>query len=104
MYLKLTENIVTEIIPDTDPIFPNVPIEERFPPEYVLELIHADDGAEIYCGMEYNSETGKFAFPEPSPSEIIPVEELVEDTAGVSQAEINLDVEYRLSCLELGIN
>lgn len=104
MYLKLTKNIVTEIIPDTDPIFPNVPIEDRFPTEYVSELIHADDGAEIYCGMEYNSETGEFALPEPSPSEIIPAEEPVEDTAGVSQAEINLDVEYRLSCLELGIN
>ena len=104
MYLKLNGNIVTEIIPDIDPVFPNVSIEERFPPEYVSELIHADDGAEIYCGMEYNSETGEFVFPESSPSEIIPVEEPVEDTAGVSQAEINLDVEYRLSCLELGIN
>ena len=104
MYVKLNENIVTEIIPDTDPAFPSVSIEERFPPDYILELIHVDDNAEIYCGMEYNSETGEFTFPKPSPSEIISMEEHIEDTVEISQAEINLDVEYRLSCLELGIN
>lgn len=47
MYILLTGNVVSEIIPDTDPIFPGVPISERFPETFVAQLLHVDDGTAV---------------------------------------------------------
>lgn len=102
MYIKLKSGIVTEIIPDIDSTFPDVPIGERYPADFIEELLHIEDSIKIEVGMEYDEETGRFGYPEATaaPDE---GEETVEDTGGITQAEINLDVEYRLACLELGI-
>lgn len=104
MYLRLdNKNIVEEIIPDIDPIFPDIPISERYPAEFVAELRYCDDGANVEIGMRYNEETDSFEYPPPPP--VVGIDgEAAEDTGDITQAEINLEVVYRLSCLELGIN
>ena len=63
MYVRLDDNIVEEIIPEFDPIFPNVPIEQRYPADFVSGLIKAENGVEV--GMVYDPETGEFSEPEP---------------------------------------
>ena len=107
MYLRLNEsNVVEEFIPDIDPTFPDVPIKERYPEEFVSELRYCDDKASVEVGMQYNKETDSFEYPSPPPVVDFGGEstEDTEDTGYITQAEINLEVEYRLSCLELGIN
>lgn len=103
MYVKLDGGIVAEIIPDIDPALPDILIGERYPADFIAGLMHIDDGAEVEVGMEYDAETGGFGYPE-SDIRTDVTEEIVEDTGGITQTEINLDVEYRLACLELGIN
>ena len=67
MYIRLDENnIVREIIPDIDPVFPGVPIEERYPPAFVEALLHFDDDTEVEQGLMYDEETGSFVEP-PAP-------------------------------------
>lgn len=107
MYVKFDENgLVSEIIPDTDAAFPNVPIDERYPAEFVAGLHYCDNDAAVEIGMKYDAETDSFDYP-PLPPAIdlgVEAEEIIDGTGNISQAEINLDFEYRLSCIELGIN
>lgn len=102
MYVRLDDGVVMEMIPDVDPAFPDVPIGERFPADFIAELMHIEDGTEVEVGMEYNAETDSFGYPV---STVVPEfsDEPIEEISGISQAEINLDFEYRLSCIELGI-
>lgn len=107
MYVRLDENnFVTEIIPDIDPVFPDVPVSERYTADFVAALIYVDDSVEIACGMVYDKEAETFAFPEPvaRPPAEDTTEEDITDTGTLTQAEINFDFDYRLCCLELGIN
>lgn len=73
-YVRLNNNVVVEIIPAIDPIFPDVPIEQRYPAEFVKKLVAVDDNVEVRVGMVYNAETGVFSVPEPvvAPSEPVP--------------------------------
>ena len=83
-----------------------MPIGERYPAEFVSELRYCDDEANVEVGMQYNEETDSFEYP-PPPLVVDFVGDTTEDTENtedITQAEINLEVEYRLSCLELGIN
>jgi hypothetical protein len=69
-YVRLNNNVVAEIIPEFDPVFPNVPIEQRYPAEFVKKLVAVDDNVEVRVGMVYDAETGTFSEPEPvTPSE-----------------------------------
>ena len=106
MYINLSENNeVVELIPDIDPVFPDVPIAERYPTDFIETLIYVGNNANVKCGMVYDKEAETFAYPEPAaitddeyPAADIP------DTGTLTQAEINLEFDYRLSLLELGIN
>lgn len=70
MYILLNENIVTEIIPDENPVFPGVPIEARYSPAFVSKLIHVDDATDVSQNWVYDAETGTFSEPpEPEPVE-----------------------------------
>lgn len=102
MYVRLDGGVVMEMIPDVDPAFPDVPIGERFSADFIAELMHVEDGTAVEVGMEYNAETDSFGYPV---STVVPEfsDESIEEMSGISQAEINLDFEYRLSCIELGI-
>lgn len=103
MYVRLDGGVVMEIIPDIDPTFPDIPIEERYPADFIAELMHVENGTEVEIGMEYNADTNSFGYPVSTAVPDFPEDEPVEEMPGISQAEINLDFEYRLSCIELGI-
>lgn len=73
-YVRLNNNVVAEIIPEFDPIFPDVPIEQRYPAEFVKKLVTVDDSIEVRVGMVYDKETGVFSVPEPSAVEPVPAD------------------------------
>ena len=60
-YLRLEKNIVTEIIPEFNPLFPNVPVEERYPREFVKKLVAVNDDINVHTGMIKTDEG--FSFP-----------------------------------------
>lgn len=70
MYILLSDkNTVSEIIPDENPIFPGIPIEERYTPDFVAKLIHVPDNTEVEPNWLYDSATGTFT-PEPEPEPV----------------------------------
>lgn len=83
MYILLKNNIVSEFIPDIDPVFPGVPIEERYAAEFIAQMIHVDDGTEVGEGQIYDPETGMFTI-QPQP-EIIAPEPEQEETIGTAE-------------------
>lgn len=66
MYILLTNNIATEIIPDENPIFPGVSIHERYAPDFVEKLVHVSDDIQVKQNWIYNLETQTFSEPNPS--------------------------------------
>lgn len=94
MYIRLDENnIVQEIIPDIDPVFPGVPIEKRYPPAFVAALLHVEDSTEVEQGLMYDEDTGTFVEP-PVPEYVEPeeppeaeptTEEILDTLLGVSE-------------------
>lgn len=70
MYILLANNTVAEIIPDEDPSFPGIPIEQRYAPEFVAKLLYVADDTEVQQNQVYDPETGTFSdppTPEPTP-------------------------------------
>lgn len=66
MYILLKEDkTVKEIIPDINPVFPGVPVEERYAPDFVAGLIHVPDGTEVDQNWSYDEDTHVFAPPAP---------------------------------------
>lgn len=65
MYILLTDTrSVAEIIPDENPVFPGVPVEERYAPDFVRKLLHVLDNAEVQQNWIYNEAAGTFSPPE----------------------------------------
>lgn len=70
MYILLTNNAVAEIIPDEDPIFPGIPIGQRYTPDFVAKLLHVADDTAVKQNQVYDPETGTFSDPPvPEPTE-----------------------------------
>ena len=82
MYILLDDNsTVLEIIPDEDPVFPGVPVSDRYAPDFVARLKRFDDGIEVEQNWVYDPDTGTFSAPaapepEPEPGETIPTADL----------------------------
>lgn len=104
MYIYIEENKVRDIIPDRDERFPNVPIENRYAPEYLEKCVYAPDDTDVKIGMIYDPEDGSFGYP-PVDDDLILVEpEYPSEPENVlTQDDYNMDFDYRLSCLELGL-
>lgn len=69
-YIRLSNNIVAEVIPQYDPKFPNILPQQRFSQEFLNECVTlSDDTLDIHEGMIYNR--GRFEEP-PKPEIIIP--------------------------------
>ena len=67
-YAYCPEGVVLEIIPEFDPIFPGVPIEDRYSPTFLALCIFVPDGIPVESGWIYDPETNTFsAPPEPEP-------------------------------------
>lgn len=73
MYILLKDNVVKEHIPDINPAFPTVPIEERYSAAFLENTIHVDDSLDIPEGYVYDPETGEFSEP-PEPEYVEPAE------------------------------
>lgn len=70
MYIYLTGNKVSEIIPDIDPVFPGVHISRRYAPDFVAKLLHVPDDTQVEPNDVYDPETGTFDKPPaPEPGE-----------------------------------
>jgi|GEM_PF-2288421 len=63
MYILLENSAVKEIIPDFDPVFPGIPITERYAPDFVKKLICVSDDTEV--GQNWTYDGVKFSPPEP---------------------------------------
>lgn len=62
-YLRLEKGVVAEIIPEFDSAFPNTPIDERYPAEFIRKLVGVNDKLDIQHGMT-RTDDGNFAFPD----------------------------------------
>lgn len=93
VYVRLNDNIVEEIIPEFDPTFPNVPIEQRYPADFVSGLIKVENGVEVCQGMVYDAETGTFSEPELfTPSEHEPADLDAAKKQRIAESKIQLAV------------
>lgn len=77
MYILLNNNTVAEIIPDENPIFPGIPIEQRYAPDFVAKLLHVADDTAVKQNQVYDPETGTFSDP-PVPEPVEPPEPIPE--------------------------
>lgn len=64
MYVYINKGIVSEIIPDIDPIFPSFSVEKRFPEDFLKKCVHVSDDTDVKVGMVYNADDGTFSVPE----------------------------------------
>lgn len=62
-YIRLEKDVVAEIIPEFNPLFPSVPVSERYPKEFVKKLIETADETAVYVGMK-RKEDGTYIVPE----------------------------------------
>lgn len=67
MYVYLNDSRAQELIPDIDPAFPDIPIEERYTPDFVEKCVHVPDDTAVPYGWMYDEETGTFHEPKPAP-------------------------------------
>lgn len=64
MYIYLTKNNrVKEIIPTFNPLLPGVPINERYPEEFIDLLVEVEDNDSIQEGFIYDNLTKSFREP-----------------------------------------
>ena len=63
MYVFMINNRVTQIIPEFDPIFPDIPISKRYSEDFCKKLIQVDDSEDVKLGMYYDKDDNKFYFP-----------------------------------------
>ncbi|MEL4106770.1 hypothetical protein AAFA46_08045 [Oscillospiraceae bacterium WX1] len=61
-YILLDDrNRVAEIIPEENTLLPGVPIERRYPEEFLRSLIAVDDAVDVQSTWEYDFETKEFS-------------------------------------------
>ena len=91
-YIRLNaSNVVMEIIPGEDPVFPGVPIEQRYSADFIAALIQTADETEVEQNWVYDPETKTFdepPTPEPGPDPE-PEPEPVEVARAAKIAEIS---------------
>lgn len=61
-YARIDNGIVREIIPEFDPIFPNIPVTDRFHKSIIDTLVKIPEDVDVQQHWTYSEETG-FAAP-----------------------------------------
>lgn len=69
-YIYLENATVQEIIPEVNPVFPGVPIEERYPADFLLHCVAVEDDVKVEQHMIYDEKSGTFAYPEPAEKQL----------------------------------
>lgn len=67
MYILFDGNRVAEIIPDENPVFPGIHIEQRYAPDFVDKLQHFPDDTEVSQNWLYDPDENKF-WPDGDPA------------------------------------
>jgi len=72
-YIYLENFITLEIIPEFNPSFPDIPITDRYSPEFMSHCVAVSDDTIVQEGWIYDVDTGTFSEPpEPIPPEPVP--------------------------------
>lgn len=69
-YVYLVSNMVNEIIPENNPLFPGIPVQDRYSQSFLNDCVPVSDDTVVEVNMVYDEETQTFAFPpdpEPEP-------------------------------------
>lgn len=82
-YIRVINSIVREVIPEYDVAFPNTPLAERYPKEFINGLIKVSDDVTVSVGMLYNADDGTFAYPK-----IVPDKPVIIDLDSIKSAKI----------------
>lgn len=90
-YIHLISNTVTEIIPDVNPIFPSIPVAQRYTTDYLNQCITADDVSAIHTGMIYDPASKTFSDP-PALEPVIPTEPIT--PTPTTEEQLRADVDY----------
>lgn len=93
MYIYLKDNIVWEFVPEENPDLPGVPLEQRYPAEFIASLVYVEGTEGIGYGYIYDPETGEFSAP-PEPEIPEEPEEPVEPETELSVWD-ELDKAYQ---------
>lgn len=99
-YIRIDSDIVAEIIPGVDAAFPGVPIDERYPAEFVATLMEVSDDTQVEQNWVYNAATHTFSEPpepepieweEPEPIEPEPKADIAALIADVAEVQAAID-------------
>ncbi len=101
MRILLVNGTVWELIPEIDARFPDVPITDRFAPDFLAQTIQVADDTQVQVGQIYDPESGTFADP-PAPEPVAQGEPTLAEQIA-DQQELAVDHEYRITLLELGV-
>ena len=88
-YIKVIDSIVREIIPEYDPNFPDIPVGERYPKEFINGLIKVPDDTVVSVGMLYNAD-GTFAYPKIVPDKPVIIDLDSEKSAKIIESKAKL--------------
>ena len=86
-YIYLINNAVQEIIPEISPVFPDIPIEQRYSPDFLANCIVGGEETEVQSGWIYDPETNTFSEP-PAPEPIAPPAESAPDLTALKSDRI----------------
>lgn len=81
-YIRVDNNKAAEIIPEFNPVFPDIPIEERYEKDFVAKLI-PDETETVQVGWIYDPETGEFTAPLPP----VPVPQNIDEAKEIKITE-----------------
>ena len=87
-YIYINDDFsVGAILCGEDPVFPGVPVEERFSADFLAKCVQVSDGTVIANGAKYDPESGTFYVPEPPPPPSVEEnpDQPVDPSAGESQ-------------------
>lgn len=74
-YVYIVDGKAYEIIPAINPAFPEIPIEERYSPDFLSNCVVVDEAVEVECNWLYDAETKTFSAPPEPIEELPPTEE-----------------------------
>lgn len=93
LYINPDDKTVGSIINEEDPVFPGIPIADRYSPDFLKECIvkPEEDVTEVQTGMVYDSETDTFSWP-PVPE---PEPEPEPEEPGYTVTQEEIDAAYK---------